>query len=40
MEFLDAHNSSDAVKKIVKSYFWKTKDELLLLIQKNEQDKR
>lgn len=36
LELLDAYNVNDGVKKAVKSYFWKTKDEIIMLLEKEQ----
>lgn len=36
MELLDSLNCNDSVKKIVKTFFWKTNDEIKNLISKGE----
>ena len=36
MEILDALNCSDPVKKTVKTFYWKTNDEIKELISKGE----
>lgn len=36
LELLESYNVSDGGKKAVKSFFWKTKDEMVLELKKSE----